>query len=238
MRNRLHCKSLLAHLLAVCICLSLSAPALATKDNDGFWAIFSTTDALPSSDDNGRWLYWFDAQARYFDLGTGVNIYLVRPGLGYKLNDNVSAWAGYARLRSRNQSGAVIDEDRYWQQLSWTAGRWNDGTLSMRTRLEQRSVSSGDDTRVVLRFLAKYVRPIGTDGKRYLSMGVEPFFDLNDTDWGGKSGPGQNRTSIGVGWRISDKLSIEAGYMNQLIWVDGGEDRVNHLGTLNFKVKL
>ena len=37
-------------------------------------------------------------------------------------------------------------------------------------------------------------------------------------------------------YMITKNLSLEAGYMNQFIWVDGGEDRVNHLATLHFKI--
>ncbi len=230
--------SRLAALLICCIAGALCTAAQATDSDEGVWTIFSTTDAFSSGDEASRWHYWFDAQARYFDIGSGINQYLVRPGIGYEIGDNLSAWVGYARLRSRNRSGNVSDENRYWQQLSWTAGHWNSGTLSMRARLEQRSLSSGDDLGVVLRLLAKYVRPVGNDGKRYVAIGIEPFIDLRDTDWGGNSGFGQNRSSVSVGWRISDKLTIEAGYMNQFIWVDNGEDRMNHLGVLNFKVKL
>lgn len=228
----------LATAIALSVCGSLSSPALAADDNDGLWTIFSTTDAFRSDDGASRWHYWFDAQARYFDLGTGINQYLVRPGIGYKPGDNLSAWAGYARLRSRNRSGNVADENRYWQQLSWTAGRWNNGTFSMRARLEQRSLSTGDDLGLVVRLMTKYVRPFGADSSSYVTVSLEPFVDLRDTDWGGESGIGQNRLSIGVGWRISRSLVLEAGYMNQYIFADSGEDRVNHLGVLNFKLKL
>lgn len=230
--------ALFAALFSPCLFGGLSKTAMATEQDDGVWAVFTSTDTFPAGDTTSRWHYWFDAQARYFDLGGGINQYLVRPGVGYDINDNLSAWVGYARLRARNRSGNVADENRYWQQLSWTAGRWNNGTLSLRTRLEQRSLNIGNDLGVVLRVLAKYVRPIGNDGKRYLSVGIEPFVDLKDTDWGGEAGLGQNRGSIGVGWRVSDKLIIEAGYINQFIWVDGGEDRMNHLAVIHFKMKL
>ena len=213
-------------------------PANATDSDDGLWTIFTTTDAFNAGDDVSRWHYWFDAQARYFDVGSGINQYLVRPAVGYKIRDDLSAWVGYARFRSRNRAGSVSNENRYWQQISWTAGKWNNGTVSLRARLEQRDLSTGDDLGLVLRTQAKYVRPVGSDGKRYLALGIEPFFDLRDTDYGGDSGLGQNRISIGVGWRLSDTLTIEAGYMNQFIWVDNGEDRMNHLGVLNLKMKL
>lgn len=224
--------------MAISICVGLPIPAAATEDNPGVWFTFSTTDTFQTDDGASRWRYWFDAQARYFDLGNGTDQYLVRPAIGYDINKNLTAWAGYARFHSRSQSGNSTYEDRYWQQLNWTAGRWNSGTFSMRARLEQRSVSTGDDVGLVLRFQTKYVRPIGNSNNRTLILNIEPFVDLKDTDWGGESGPGQNRTFIGMGWRASDNVTIEAGYMNQYIWVDRGEDRVNHLGVLSFKVKL
>ena len=220
------------------ICVAFPLSVSATENDPGAWIVFSTTDALQIDGQDGRWHYWFDAQARYLDLGSGVNQWLARPGIGYEMSNNVKGWVGYARFRARNSAGDVADEHRYWQQIDWTAGKWNDGRISMRVRLEQRSVSVGDDVGLVLRYRAKYVRPIGENGSTSLIVAIEPFVDLRDTDWGGESGLGQNRVSIGFGRRFSDRLSIEAGYMSQYIWRDNAENRVNHLGVLNFKVKL
>ena len=229
-------KRLLSLFSVICVAFPLSGSA--TENDAGAWTVFSTTDAFQSDGQDSRWHYWFDAQARYFDLGSGVNQWLARPGIGYEISDNVKVWAGYARFRARNSAGLVSDENRYWQQIDWTAGRWNDGRFSMRVRLEQRSISVGDDVRPILRYRVKYVRPIGENERTSLVVAIEPFLDLRDTDWGGESGLGQNRVSIGFDRRISDRLSIEAGYMNQYIWRDNAENRVNHLGVLNFKVKL
>lgn len=212
--------------------------AFATENDPGVWLTFSTTDAIQSDGEDTRWRYWFDAQARYFDIGSGVNQWLARPGIGYRISDTTTGWIGYARFRSRNSAGNVATEDRYWQQVDWSAGSWNDGRLAMRVRLEQRSVSVGDDVGVVFRFMAKYTRPIGVSGDTNLIIGIEPFFDLRDTDWGGDSGLGQNRTFIGLGKRINDRVAIEAGYMNQYLWRDNAENRINHLGVVSFKVRL
>ena len=228
----------LAYVIVGTVGLVASAQVSATEDNNAAWTIFTTTNAFRSDDGASRWHYWFDAQARYFDLDSRTNQYLVRPGLGYEINDNLTAWGGYAHLRSRNRAGIGADENRYWQQLTWTAGRWNNGKITMRARLEQRSVSSGDDLGFVLRLNAKYVRPIGDDGKTSLILAVEPFVDLRDTDWGGESGLGQNRSYIGIGWRTATNVTIETGYMNQYIWRDSGENRSNHVAVINFKVKL
>ena len=212
--------------------------SFAADDFVGAWTVFNATDAFQTDDGPSRWSYWIDAQARYFDVGSGINQYLVRPGIGFKPGENLSVWAGYARFRSRNRAGFVVDENRYWQQLNWTSGQWNGGTFSMRARLLERFVDAGDDMGLVLRFLTRYVRSIGTDGKKSLILGIEPFVDLRTTDWSGGTGIYQNRTYIGVGWRVSDKLSIDTGYMNQFLWVDNGDEVSNHLAILNFKTKF
>ena len=228
------------YLLLTIAAISLSFPVAgsATEDDLGTWMTFSTSDAFQTDGQNSRWHYWFDAQARYFDLGSGVNQWLVRPGIGYELGDNIKAWVGYARFRTRNAVGNVADENRYWQQVDWSAGHWIGGRVSMRVRLEQRYISTGDDTGLVLRFMTKYARPIGDSGTTNLIVGIEPFFALRDTDWGGESGFGQNRVFVGVGKRVSDRITVEAGYMNQFLLRDNAENRRNHFGALNFKVKL
>lgn len=224
-----------ALLVVVFLASNVPQTALATDHDVGIWAIFSSTDTLQSDQGPSRWRYWFDAQARFFDLGSSTNQYLVRPGIGYDLNDNVTAWAGYARFRARNSAGDYADEDRFWQQLTWTAARWQYGTLSMRVRLEERSVSTGDDLGIVLRYMVKYSKPLGESGKRDFIAALEPFVSLRETDWGGSSGLRQNRLTLGVAWKLSDKTAIEAGYMNAYVWTDSGEDRMNHLGVVNFK---
>lgn len=223
-------------MIAASVYFGATLIAFAAEDDIGVWTIISSSDAFRTDSGPSEWRYTVDAQARYFDIGSGANQYLIRPGFGYSISENMSIWAGYARLRARSKSGNVVDENRYWQQLSWTAGNWAGGRVTMRTRIEQRSVSAGEDVRHVLRFQTKYVRKLGGNGETSLVIGLEPFVDLNDTDWGGDSGFGQNRTFLGFGRRLSKNLSLEAGYMNQFIWVDGGEDRVNHLATLHFKI--
>lgn len=229
-------RRLLALVTIAGLCLPVCVSA--TEDDLGAWLIVSSSDALGAADEPGRWRYTVDFQARYFDLGSGINQYLLRPGIGYSIGSNLSAWIGYARFRSRGRSGNVSDENRYWQQLAWTVGRYGGGTVTMRTRVEQRSVSAGDDIGLVLRHLTRYSRPIGASGRTSLLLGLEPFVDLRDTDWGGESGLAQVRMSLGVSRMLSESLTIESGYMNQYVLADTGEDRSNHLGVVNLKISF
>jgi len=219
----------------IAVCYAPMSPAIATENDPGIWTIFSTTDSFAGDNAPSRWHYWFDAQARYFDPGSGANQWLIRPGIGYEIRDGVKVWAGYARFRARNAAGRVADENRYWQQVDWRAGQVLGGRVTMRVRLEQRSIDLGDDLGVVLRFMTKYVRPISADESTSLIVGLEPFLDLRDTDWGGDAGIGQNRVFIGMGKRVSSKLTLEAGYMNQYIFADSAENRVFHLAVFTIK---
>ncbi|MGI9261036.1 MAG: DUF2490 domain-containing protein, partial [Woeseiaceae bacterium] len=144
---------------------------------------------------------------------------------------------GYARFRTRSRSGNSADENRFWQQVDWSTGQWLGGRLSLRARLAQRSVSVGDDTGLVLRLMAKYQYSPG-NGANKLVVGVEPFFSLRDTDWGGDAGLVQSRFFVGVNSRINEHLTLEYGYLNQYLFLDNTSDRVNHLGIINFRVKL
>lgn len=213
-------------------------PAVATTNDPGAWLIVSTSDVFRTANGPSRWQYSFDAQARYFDLGSGTDQFLLRPAVGYKVGANLNAWLGYGRFQTTSNTGITVDENRYWQQLDWTAGRWKGGVFTLRARLEQRSLTAGDDIAVVLRMNAKYVRPVGDSGTTSLVLGLEPFFDLRHTDWGGASGINQNRVFIGISKRFGEHLSLEIGYMNQLFFSDNGEDSDFHLGIFNFKVKL
>jgi hypothetical protein len=86
--------------------------------------------------------------------------------------------------------------------------------------------------------MVKYAKPLGESGKRDFVAALEPFVALRGTDWGGSSGLRQNRLSFGVAWTLSDKTTLETGYMNAMIWVDNGEDRMHHIAVLNLKKKF
>jgi hypothetical protein len=208
--------------------------ASATEHDSGAWAIFSTANVLGHDDGQNPWRYHFDAQVRLFDLGGGAEQYLLRPGIGYQLNDKVSLWGGYARFYTRTSSGDSASEDRLWQHVAWKAGSPWGGSLSMRLRLEQRSVSIGDDIGVVLRYQLKYSGAFGKSDRTEFFVAIEPFADLRDTDWGGRARISQNRTSLGFGWKSNPRWGLELGYMNQLLMPARGENIVNHLAVAHF----
>lgn len=196
------------------------------------WAGLFVSGKL-SAEDGGRWLYKLDTQARYYDVGNGLEEYLIRGGIGYLLSDTTRAWLGYGRFVVESRSlGLMLDENRYWQQLDWKGGGAG-RPLSLRLTAEQRDVNFSSDVRHVLRFMARYQGPIDRGPADRWFVAAESFFDLNTTDWGGDTGLSQQRLAFGVSGRLSEHLRLEAGVMLRYFWRDAFGDRANHLGRLN-----
>jgi len=156
----------------------------------------------------------------------------------YRFRDDLAGSLGYARFRARGRSGNTVDEDRFWQQLEWTAPKHGVSVLKLRLRLEQRLLDVGDDTGIVARLQARLVRPLGNATDRRLVVGIESFFDLTDTDWGASSGLSQNRVFAGIAQRLAESLTLEYGYMNQYFFRDDAADISNHLAILHARVRF
>ncbi len=225
-------------LLVVCLsaaCLVALRPASAeTIDDTGLWtAVFAAGDINPHAGD-GKWRWWFDGQMRFFDDFDGYGQTLIRPGVGYKLTDKLTLWAGYSWIHTEPNPALHFEEHRVWEQITWSH-KFDSTTLDSRTRLEQRILEIGDDTGMRLRQLVALRRPMGF-APNFTWVGWDEFFiHLNDTDWGARNGFDQNRAFLGVGWKPSPEHTwrIETGYLNQFIDRSIGDDLCNHLLSVN-----
>jgi hypothetical protein len=209
--------------------------AAQTVDDTGLWfAAFGNGafDHLPD-DSPARW--WFDAHYRLRDDTGGFNQSILRPGLGWALDDEQAVWAGYAWVRTSPVVGRDFDEHRLWQQ--WTyAPSHGDWLFLHRSRFEQRFVETGDDVGLRWRQLARAQYVLQQCPQWSLVGWDEAFFHLNDTDWGARSGFDQNRAFLGVGYKPHPDAPIrtEIGYLNQYLHRRGGVDGVNHILSVNF----
>ena len=203
----------------------------------GTWFSVNTTGALAfHSEKDTKLKWWFDGHMRLFDDAGGYGQSIVRPGVGYQLNDRFTAWIGYGWINETPVSGSPnFDENRIFQQLTWgrDIGCWN---LSTRTRLEQRFVETGQDTGWRARHFTKAIRPLCIDPRLSAVVWDEFFFDLNSTDWGQNASFSQNRLFLGLGWTFDRprKPRIEIGYLQQFIRKRGGDDRINHILSINW----
>lgn len=206
-----------------------TSPAPAQESDEGAWFAFAGQGRLPDASSDQRLRWWFDAHARFFEGSDGFETGILRPGLGYDLNPDTTAWMGYAWIRNDPPAGG-FDEHRIWQQLTW-GKRYDWGIPFSRTRLEQRFDERGSDVGWRLRQFVRWTRPVASGSRLGWRVWDEAFLDLNDTDWGQDVGLNQNRAFSGLGWTLdrSGRHTLEVGYLNQYLARDGADDASNHI---------
>ncbi|MET0249232.1 MAG: DUF2490 domain-containing protein [Sphingobium sp.] len=217
----------LSPLAALLCCLSSAARAETVEDEQAWLNI---TAIGPIS---GKLVYFAEVQPRLGDGLTRIDQLLLRGAVGWKLLPSLTLYQGYAHVRVPRDDGPDIDEERSFQQISWTIGKPLGGELSSRTRLEQRWRNDGDDMGWRLREMLRYEAPLkaGSDAVNALVWG-EAFVALNDTDWGARSGFDQLRSFVGVELGLPGASTAEIGYMNQLFDRRGGVTRMNHIASV------
>ena len=112
------CRWLMLTLLVVPTYGMWSSTARAqTIEDAGWWtAVFSQGEFSSVPDATSRWRWWFDGHTRFQDDSDGFDVSIVRPGIGYKLTDNTTAWIGYGWIHTDPiGGGATFDENRIWQ---------------------------------------------------------------------------------------------------------------------------
>ena len=146
----------------------------------------------------------------------------------------MTLYQGYGHIVVPQRGGRDVNEERSFQQLSWTLQAGTRTELSSRTRLEQRWRSDGGDIGWRLREMIRYETALRRDGGGARALVYsELFIAFNDTDWGARAGFDQIRNFVGFELPVGGRSTIEAGYLNQLIDQTGGRRRVNHVAALS-----
>jgi hypothetical protein len=217
-------------LLALVLSVLVYPSAHANSDFQSWNAVALAGPVKESS----PWQYWFDGHYRLQDNASELGVFIIRPAIGYKINTKTTFWLGYARIGIDGEPSNTY-EDRIWQQATFSMGALFGGSLSGRTRLEQRFRDEvASDTGHRLRQFVRWAKPINE--KWSMVVWDELFVGLNDSDWGQRSGFDQNRLYVGPAYHLNKKWRVELGYMNNFINIPG-EDRpsqVNHNLSLTF----
>ncbi len=214
--------------------LSLAPLHPAAADDFQLWTAVAANGPV---EEDGRLLVWFDGHARFRDDAGDLGVSILRPGLGWRVNRDLSLWAGYARVVSRQENAADVEENRLWQQATYNVGELLGGSVSGRSRLEQRFINGGGDTGWRVRQLLRYSRPL-TGTQLSAVAWNETFIALNDTDWGAASGYDQSRNFVGVNYKATDHLGVESGYMLNHIRRENAADAVNHVLSVSLSLSL
>ncbi|MGQ0505826.1 MAG: DUF2490 domain-containing protein [Myxococcaceae bacterium] len=167
-----------------------------------------------------------------------------RGQVGYQVHPLLVSWVGYLYVPIfwASERREDVSEHRIFQQVT---GMTPLGPLQVnyRVRLEERFRASGDNAAVKLgegqwafrlRQQLRFALPLTTEWK--LIVFDEFHVHLNSTDYPSRTGLDQNRAFIGVGYRASSALQVEAGYLNQYVERVTDRDQINHVlvMSLNF----
>ena len=201
----------------------LSTPAAAAKSDSQIWSTASATVKLSS-----RWRVQEELTGRFSDNRNGLYEIESNTLLGYRLNKVVTLWAGYTHDPQYSSGDFSVMEHRAREQVTFDGfAKLGPGKLSARIRTEQRWRDGIDGTGWRLRPYLKYALPI--HGKVALNLSSEPFINLNTTSFQKKSGLDRVRNLITISAPLSNRLTAEAGYMNQHGFVRGGPDTSDNI---------
>jgi hypothetical protein len=181
---------------------------------------------------------WLEAQPRW--AGSADNL-LLRPAIGVQVSPSAQLLAGYMLADTYLANAPRRREHRTWQQaLLRVAGTPGKAVLMSRTRLEQRFFEGfADDGWRLRQFLRGQLWLGDNSDNRALSViGVsEAFVSFDSTSWGQRAGLEQWRNFVGLGVPLDDRLTLEAGYLNQRL-IRPGADRSNHVLNINLFYRL
>ncbi len=192
-----------------------SAPAVASSDGGELW--LNPSVSFDIDKDTGVEIE--TAQRLRNADDDRVDTYFVRFWLNQKMAENLTLSG--AIERRINNGGS--DETRLIQQMTTSHGY-----LRTRLRLEQRFVDSADQTGLRVRPRLGVAVPIDADERWTFRTDAEMFLTLQSTSNGGDTGLTGLRTQMGIGYDVTPKLTVSAGYLRQQDFDDRRPDVVGH----------
>ncbi len=209
--------------LVASFCSSLPASAQVLTD-ERLWANLSLQERQ-GTESPWRWSSEFVLRTR--EGIEEVDVFVIRGLVGYDVTEHSSTYVGFALIPSFPASGGTLLEKRLFQQYLWS-GHGLGGTLSLRTRLEQRWSESNSGLAVRVRQQIRYTRPI-VPRSRLSLVGWEEIFVHTNATTRYDRGLDQNRVFGGVSRTVNEKLRFEVGYLNQFSHSVSGPNRINHI---------
>lgn len=211
-------------IVTIAATLMFSNPVFSESTVEDFevWGNVTATGSLaPLNPSLKNFRFWLEGQGRFGNDASRFSQGIIRPGVGYAVNEKTTVWLGYAWIPTAQPFALrhSFNENRIWQQVLW-ADNFSFGRVTSRTRLEQRffdgNASGNSDVAHRFRQFFKLAVPmpvISPDVSFVIAN--EVFVNLNNTDRGVFNGFDQNRIFAGVAYRFNKLATTEIGYMNQ-----------------------
>jgi len=177
--------------------------------------------------------YDLNTQARYNISDSQYDETRSEGGLGYDINDHLSAWLGVTWIVKNADSD---QERRVWEQLIWTPVNNSNINFSLRSRLEQRDNLDEAGIAEVFRERFQVMFPKWLDSRYTPVIYDEIFFNLNNPSWIGSQFVNQNRVFIGIQIPVIKSSNIQIGYLNRYRY-SSPEDKMDNIAYVNLNIK-
>jgi hypothetical protein len=221
--------------------LLAATPASSAPVNDDFGMWFSNT--YQTDFGGSPYLAFLELAPRTKKDNNDFAQIIVRPLIGYKLTKQLQLWAGYTWQGEYNdQTDFELATNDIMEQVQWIDNWTSQLNFQYRFRLEQRFFAQEDDVGHRMRHRIRFVYTI-PDSKAYLIASDELFVYFNSIDDGRLShsvqtGINQNRSYVGVGYKLTPQLNIDTGYQLQYVHNYGTPDLTNHIWLTNINVNF
>ncbi|MES2493919.1 MAG: DUF2490 domain-containing protein [Pseudomonadota bacterium] len=159
--------------------------------------------------------------------------------LGYKLNKQVTVWAGYTHAPSYLHGDFTIMEHRARQQVTFdNILKIGEAKLSARLRVEERWREGISGTGWRVRPYAKVALPVANGGKTSVVYTHESFVNLNSTAFQRTTGHDRMRNFVGINTLLIKPVNLEFGYLNQHGFVRNGPDTDDHVLSISLSANF
>ena len=210
-----------------------SAPAAAQEEDFNIWGAQVISVDL---DEDGEWFVRGEAQERFTQDSSRLGQLLLRSFIGVRVNDSVTIGGGYGYIFTDPVGPAEVNEHRIYQEATFKLIDNGDGlTVTSRNRLEQRFYEESDATGWRYRNQVQLRAPISDNNN--LVVYTEPFIGLNDVAFN-NGGLAVWRNFVGVSVPLADGISMTPGYLNQYVFRDGQEDRIQHIANVGISARF
>lgn len=166
---------------------------------------------------------FLEFQPRVGNDSSHLTSVMVRPAIGWALNQQATIWAGY--LMSADSINLSSDqyriENRAWQGFTWKDTTDNKQfTWEARNRLEERFLPGNSDPSLRWRTRIRIEQLIPNYSAWSVIASEEIFINLNNNAHNAQlqKGAQQNRLYLGIGYRFAPEFQIESGYLYQHVW--------------------
>ncbi|HRE52290.1 MAG TPA: DUF2490 domain-containing protein [Flavitalea sp.] len=208
------------HILTVLIILiSFATSKSQTVNQDMGWFMFVNNTKF-----SDKWGMALDVQVRSEAEWRGVRNLLFRPAITYFTGKNTNLSLGYLYTIMYLGDDAVkesLTENRIFQQFV-ANHKLSSVFVSHRFRLEQRFIETEDDNIFAQRFryFFRLIQPLrkeqdGFTGGPFIAFQNEAFLNVQNKERMNNRLFDQNRIYGAFGYRLSPKLDVEMGYLNQ-----------------------